>query len=348
MRFLVTGATGFVGSALISKLVSDGIEVEAAVRRFSNALPDNIDQVVIGDLADLNTEALDSRLLKTHEVCSEDEHLKDGYRDSLRENLKDRLKKVDVVIHTAARVHVMREFKKDSLNEFRKINTQATLQLARIAADAGVKRFIFISTIGVNGAFTNGRQFSEQDEPAPHNNYALSKWEAEQGLQQLAKETGMEVVIIRPPLIYGSGAPGNFRTLVKWVKTGLPLPFAKINNRRSFLALDNLISFITLTLTHPKAANMTFLVADDPKLSTTTLLEAVASAFDVPPRLFYLPASLFYLISKLVRREHVFKQLWGTLEVDTFRARTLLGWQASVTLDQQLQKMAESELSNRA
>lgn len=348
MKVFVTGATGFVGQALIKKLLHDGCELTAQVRALSSGLPDNVAQVVTGDLANLARLSQASCLCLNgnpdiNGVCSGKGEPGPGIK-----KLEDTLQNIDVVVHTAARVHVMKERQEDSLKAFRKINVEATLVLAQMAAKAGVKRFVFLSTIGVNGAATDDRPFTEQDEPAPHNHYALSKWEAEQGLQQLVKETKMEVVIIRPPLIYGPGAPGNFRTLLMWARKAVPLPFAKVNNRRSFLALENLLSFISLAITHPSAANETFLLADECDVSTSALLHAVADAFDVPSRLFYLPATLFYLLARMTKREHMFKQLWGSLEVDTTKARAQLGWQPVVTMSEQLRQIVDDENTLRS
>ncbi len=187
---------------------------------------------------------------------------------------------IDIVIHTAARVHVMNDDASEPLEEFRKVNRDATLILARLAADSGVKRFVFLSSIGVNGN-NNFKPFTEHDQPAPHDLYAISKWEAEEGLLALALETGMEVVIIRPPLVYGPNAPGNFGNLVKWMKKSIPLPFGAIQNKRSLVALDNLVDFIALCADReksPKAANQVFLISDNEDVSTTQLLRKVAKA----------------------------------------------------------------------
>jgi len=348
VKVLVTGATGFVGQALVKKLLQDGCELTALVRAFSNVLPDNVGQVVTGDLANLTCRSPAARLRQNGKSDTDGVCTGQGDRGPGLKGLEDTLHNIDVLIHTAARAHVMNDHQEDSLKVFRKINTEATLELARMAAKAGVKRFVFLSSIGVNGAVTDGRPFTEQDEPAPHNDYALSKWEAEQGLQQLVKETKMEVVIIRPPLIYGPGAPGNFRTLLIWARKSVPLPFAKVNNRRSFLALENLLSFISLAITHPRAANETFLLADECDVSTSDLLKAVADAFDVPSRLFYLPARLFYLLARMTKREHMFKQLWGSLEVDTTKACAQLGWQPVVTMSEQLRQIVDDENTLRS
>ncbi|EEF78408.1 NAD-dependent epimerase/dehydratase family protein [Methylophaga thiooxydans] len=308
MKVLVTGANGFVGNALVRFLHQADCDVNAVIRQGN----------LIG---------------KANAVFT-----KDIRKDT---EWSDALNGVSIVVHTAARAHVIDDNVRESLQAFREVNTLGTLNLAEQAAKKGVKRFIFISTIGVNGAVTYGQSFSEEDVPQPHNDYAVSKWEAEQGLMRIAAETGMAVTIIRPPLIYGPGAPGNFRTLAKWVRKGVPLPFARINNSRSFLALDNLIDFIVLSMTHPKAINETFLLADSRDVSTSELITSIADAYHATYRLFYFPRKAVYYLAKLARREQMYKQLWGSLEIDLTKARTLLGWQPLVTMDEQLNKMVK-------
>lgn len=307
MTVLITGANGFVGKALVKFLHQADYVVNAVIRQGN----------IIG---------------KANAVFTKD----------IGENTdwSDALGGVSIVVHAAACVHVI-ENTGQSLQSFREVNTLGTLNLAEQAAKKGVKRFIFISTIGVNGAVTNEQPFTEEDVPKPHSDYAISKWEAEQGLRRIAAETGMAVTIIRPPLIYGPTAPGNFRTLVRWVRKGVPLPLARINNSRSFLALDNLIDFIVLSMTHPKATNETFLLADSRDVSTSELITAIADAYNTTSRLFYVPRKPVFYLTKLVRREQMYKQLWGSLEVDLTKARTLLGWQPLVSMDEQLKKMVE-------
>lgn len=322
MRFLVTGATGFVGKKLVETLSSDGHDVIALVRQKREDMPNDTRQLELEDLAQITEHAVDAK------------------------QLFSALRETDIVVHAAARAHVLNESVAEPLTVFRRINTEATVELARLAALAGVKRFIFISTIGVNGLTTKHKPFTEMDEPAPHSDYAVSKWEAEKGLTQLAAENGLQTVIIRPPLIYGPGAPGNFGKLVKWVRKGLPMPFASIENRRSFLALNNLCQFIALAATHPNAANETFLVSDRGYVSTSYLLKATADAFQVSLRLFYVPAKLFYYSTKLFNREHIYEQLWGSLEIDTSKASQKLGWQPSTTMIEQLRECFEEVCSH--
>lgn len=322
MPLVVTGTTGFIGKALISDLLSKTVEVKALLRQSSAELPLSIKQVVVGDLADL---ALD------HSSVS----------------LRDAFYGVEVVVHAAARAHVVNDDVSDPLAEFRKVNRDATLILARLAAESGVKRFVFLSSIGVNGN-NSKKPFSEKDSPKPHDLYAISKYEAEQGLLNLAKETGMEVVIIRPPLVYGSNAPGNFGSLVKWMGRPIPLPFGAIYNQRSLVALDNLVSFISLCANReksPKAANQVFLISDGEDVSTTQLLRKVGQApnlqspLGIKAWLVPVPVSLMTFFAKLLGKGAVANRLFGSLQVDSSKARDLLGWKPVVTMDEQLAKM---------
>ena len=314
MKIFVTGSTGFIGRAVIVELFSRGFEIITAGRRIASDLPDDVLQVSIGDLSDVD--------------CFE------------------ALKGVEVVIHTAARAHVMNEAAADPLAEFRKVNVTGTLNLAKQAADAGIKRFVFISSIGVIGG-ANNQSFSESDTPNPQGAYAISKYEAEQGLLALAKETGLEVVIIRPPLVYGSNAPGNFGSLVRWVNRGMPLPLGSLWNQRSLVALDNLVSFITLCADYkksPRAANEVFVISDNEDVSTTELLQKMAKAFGKKPLLFPVPVWLLTFVAKLAGKGEVAKRLFGSLQVDSSKARELLGWEPVITMDEQLVKTAKAYL----
>jgi nucleoside-diphosphate-sugar epimerase len=251
------------------------------------------------------------------------------------------------VIHTAARVHIMDDSAADPLTEFRKVNTAGTLNLARQAADAGVKRFIFISSIKVNGEMTLVDQpFKPNDNYIPTDPYGLSKYEAEQGLLTIAKETGMEVVIIRPPLVYGPEVKANFSSMMKWINRGVPLPFGYINNQRSLVALDNLVDFIIHCIDHPKAVNEVFLISDGEDVSTSILLRKVAKAFGKKPKLIPVPVWLMTLAAKLIGKGDVATRLFGSLQVDSSKARELLGWKPVITMDEQLKKTAEAYLSN--
>jgi UDP-glucose 4-epimerase len=245
-----------------------------------------------------------------------------------------------VVVHCAARVHVMADTAANPLEEFRRVNVQGTLNLARQAAAAGVRRFVIVSSIGVNGAETFQRPFTAHDEAAPHSPYAASKYEAELGLQALAAETGLEVVIIRPPLVYGPGAPGNFGSLMRWLKRGVPLPLGAIHNQRSLVALDNLVDLLVTCITHPAAANQTFLVSDGEDVSTTELLRRMGEAMGRPARLLPVPVSLLKLAAIVVGKPDVAQRLCGSLQVDISKTRQLLSWTPPLSLDEGLRRAA--------
>ncbi|MEA1988251.1 MAG: SDR family oxidoreductase [Pseudomonadota bacterium] len=319
MIFL-TGATGFVGAALLNRLTTDEVEVSALVRNELAVFPDCVKRVV-ADLSNLSD--MDSSFLN----------------------------KVDVVVHTAARVHMMQDDSTDPLSEFRKVNRDATLTLGRLAAESGVKRFVFISSIKVNGEMTRpGHPFTPEDQHVPDDPYGLSKYEAEQGLLELAKETGMEVVIIRPPLVYGPGVRANFASMMKWVYKGVPLPFGAVHNQRSLVALENLVSFIIHCADYqktPQAANQVFLISDGEDVSTTQLLRKVAKALKKQAWLVPVPVGLMTFAAKLIGRGGVANRLFGSLQVDSSKARDLLGWKPVITVDGQLKKTAKAFLDEK-
>lgn len=314
MKLLLTGATGFVGRELVRVLEAQGHQVSVLVREFSGILPDSVAKIECGDL-------LHYLELETRNVCAA-------------------LENVDAVVHLAARVHIMHDKSSEPLKAFRQINTKTTLKLARLAAKSSVKRFIFLSTVKVNGESTYpGKPFSEQDSCEPSDPYGISKYEAEQGLMQVAKETGMEVVIIRPPLIYGPGVKGNFASMMRWIGKGIPLPLGAVDNQRSLLALDNLISFITCCLEHPKAANEVFLLSDGEDVSTTELILKLAHAQGKQARLLPVPVSLMTYMASLLGKKAVAERLFGSLQIDISKARNLLGWSPTVTMDEALFNM---------
>ncbi len=311
-RILVTGANGFVGNSLCHQLTELGVDIIATVRTESpDMLSENNQVEVIGTIH------------------------KSTYWKGVLEG-------VDTVIHLAARVHVMDELSVDPLFEFRSVNTFGTLNLAKQAAQAGVKRFIFISTIKVNGEQTSmGLPFKPDDTNTPIDPYGLSKYEAEVGLRKIARETGMEVVIIRPSLVYGPGVKGNFVSMMKWLAKGLPLPLGAIHNKRSLVSLDNLVDLITICIDHPNAANETFLVSDGNDISTTMLLTKLATLLNVPRRLLPIPSAWLMFFAKLLGRKNVAQRLLGSLHVDISKTKTLLGWTPPYTVDESLKKTAQ-------
>ena len=320
MKVFITGATGFVGRALVSELISSDVEIVATVRHRTAELPERVRQIVCDDL---------SQLSETN-------------------SLIDILSDVDIVIHTAARAHVMRDSISDPLNEYRKMNVTATKELARQAAEAGVKRFIFVSSVKVNGESTSHNQmFSETDEPQPVDDYSLSKLEAEQALIDMRKVSPMKVVIIRSPLVYGPGVKANFANVIKLINKGWSLPFGRVHNKRSMIAIDNLIAFIKLCMSHPAAANELFLIADKEDISTTALLKNIAKAYGVKSILLPIPVALMSGLAKLLGKQDLADRLFGNLQIDTSKARRILNWSPVITMDEQLEKMADFDKNKK-
>jgi nucleoside-diphosphate-sugar epimerase len=307
MNVLLTGATGFLGQSLAFQIDSRfDFNLTSVVRR--QTLSAHGKRVFVDQI--------------------------DGGTD-WRSALIDK----DLIIHTAARVHVMKDDVPYSLREYRQINVNGTINLARQAAEAGVKRFIFISSIKVNGEHTRlGQPFRAENTPLPEGAYGISKWEAEQGLLKLASETAMEVVIIRPTLVYGLGVKGNFATLIKIVKKGIPLPLGAIHNKRSLISLDNLVDLIVTCITHPKAANQILLASDDHDLSTTELLRGIAGAAGVPSRLIPIPNSLLMFGAFILGRKVLAQRLLGSLQVDVSTTRDLLGWTPPLSVEEGLRR----------
>ena len=303
-QVLVSGAAGFVGSKLVKSLARDvRFKVTATVRP--------------GVSAEL-TESVFFGIL-------------DGVAD-----WSSALANQDVVIHTAARTQGSNETEHDALREYRKINVDGTLNLARQAARAGVQRFVFLSTIKVNGELSGDQAFSYDDSPNFHDAYSQSKYEAECGLREIAGATGMDVVIIRPPLVYGPGVKGNFKSLLGLTKRRLPLPLGLIQNRRSMVALGNLIDLISTCIEHPNAANQTFLVSDDHDLSTTELVTKLGEASGRPARTVPCPQLLFKLGAKLLGKKALADRLLGSLQVDIGHTKETLGWTPPITVEQGL------------
>lgn len=307
-RILLTGATGFIGNAVQHRLTAEGFYVIASSRS----------ALVIGNAAVTHIGTLSSDF-----------------------DWSSALENVDAVIHTAARVHISDDKECRSVGEFRKINVAGTLALARQAVGAGVRRFVFISSVKVNGEETPiGEPFTTTDSASPSGAYAISKMEAEEGLRLIAQETGMEVTIIRPGLVYGPGVKANFRSMMNWLSKGVPLPLGAIDNKRSLVALDNLVDLVVTCIDHPAAANQTFLVSDGEDLSTTELLQRMGKALGKPARLLPVPASLLRAGAAILGRRAVAQRLCGSLQVDISKTCELLGWIPPVSVDDALRKTA--------
>ncbi len=253
------------------------------------------------------------------------------------------LQNIDVVVHCAARAHVMRDPSANPLSDFRKINTEGTLNLARQAQAAGVKRFIFLSSLGVNGESTTGAPFKADDTPHPHSPYTQSKLEAETALMELTRGGPMSVVTIRPPLVYGPNAPGNFGSLMRAVNRRLPLPLGAVANKRSFVFLDNLVDMIICCVHHPNAAHQTFLVSDDEDLSTTQLLRKIGDALGKPTLLLPLPTFMLHAAAKCLGKGKVAQQLLGSLQVDIEKTKAMLNWKPPVSVDDALRKTCATQ-----
>jgi nucleoside-diphosphate-sugar epimerase len=304
---LVTGAGGFVGRALCEALAASGRPFRACVRRPHPDLPG---AVAVGEI---------------------------GPDTDWRAALED----VDAVAHLAARTHVMRETAADPLAEYRRINVLATERLARSAAARGVRRLVFVSSVKVNGESTRERPFTEDDPPQPEDAYGATKWEAEQLLHRVAGESGIEIVVLRPPLVYGPGVKGNFLRLMDLVARGVPLPLGRVTNRRSLIYVGNLADAIARALAAPQAAGRTYLVSDGEDVSTPELARAIARALGVRPRLLPAPAALLELGAALTGRRAQAARLLGSLQVDGSRIRRELDWRPPFSLARGLAATAE-------
>lgn len=312
---LVTGGTGFVGGAVVRRLYGSGRKVRIAARRATTGVTPGPEVTTVDDLAATT-------------------------------DWRAALSGVDAVVHAAARVHVMRDTAADPLTEFRRVNVAGTLALARQAANTGVRRFVFLSSIKALGESTTGRPPFRADEiPAPVDPYGISKLEAETALRQLALSTGLEVVIIRPVLVHGPGVKGNFRSMMRWLHRGIPLPLGAVHNRRSIVGLDNLVDLVASTLEHPAAPGRTFLVSDGEDLSTTDLLSRTATALGRTARLVPVPANAIELAARAVGRGQAVARLLGSLQVDTSGTREILGWAPPVSVDEGLRRAAAAYLA---
>jgi UDP-glucose 4-epimerase len=298
LSIVITGHTGFVGQALVAALAEQSLRL------------------------------VGRRVLPKQAGVFFQKNL------SAEEDYTDCLQGASVVVHTAARVHIMDDTSMDPLTAYRKVNVAATLNLARQAASAGVKRFIFVSSIKVNGEGTMpGKPYTADDEPDATDPYGMSKAEAEQQLRTLVGSTGMELVIIRPPLVYGFGVKANFAAMLRLAKKNLPLPLGAIHNSRSMVALDNLVDLIKTCVYHPKAANQTFLVSDDHDVSTTELIALMVRAYGKTPRLVSVPVICFKLLGRLTGKQALISRLCGDLQVDITKTKELLDWTPVITVE---------------
>jgi len=315
-KVLVTGATGFVGTALCDQLVKRGLDVVAAVRKTEDVGKRNCAKVAIGNI-DGSTEWTAA------------------------------MAGVETVVHLAARTHVMRDRAIDPLASYREVNVRGTAHLARQAAIAGVRRIVFLSSIKVNGESTSGRSFSEVDMPRPEDYYGISKLEAEIELASISCASDFELSILRPPLIYGPGAKGNLRALMRAIERGLPLPLGSISNRRSLLSLENLVDAICVCIDHPKAAGETFLVADENPVSTAELATEIGRAFGRPARLAPMPAPLLEMIGKVLGRRDAISRLTSSLVVDSRKLQDRLGWVPAQSFSEGIRSMVRGYLAEK-
>ena len=309
---LVTGSTGFIGRPLCRALQEAGFQVRRAVRRADSfeTLKNVIDYCAVGVVGPETdwSEALDG---------------------------------VRAVVHLVARAHVMDEKTGEPLATFRHVNALGTERLARQAAAAGVRRLVFVSSVKVNGEQTRERPFSETDLPHPQDPYAVSKWETEQALRRIAEDTGLETVVVRPPLVYGPGVKGNFLRLLKAIDRGLPLPLANVDNRRSLVGLSNLVDFLVLCVHHPDAAGEVFVIAHGEDVSTPELIRRLARAIGRPARLWPCPVGLLRLAARAAGKESAIERLCGSLTVDSAKAHTLLSWTSLVPMAEELARVAQ-------
>lgn len=312
-QILITGATGFLGSSLGKTLfLTKRYSLNASIRK----------------------SAIDISWAQEIHNCPDLLNISD-----------DIVEGIDVVIHCAARVHVMDDTSSNPLDEFRKVNVDGSINLAKIAAKSGVRRFIFISSIKVNGEGTeDSRAYKADDMLAPQDPYGISKMEAEEGLKQVATETGMELVIIRPVLVYGPGVKANFLSMMRWLYKGVPLPLGAIHNKRSLVALDNLIDLIKVCIDHPAAANQVFIAADGEDLSTTELLRRMANALGTRARLLPVSQGLLIAFAAALGKKPIAQRLCGSLQVDISKAQKLLDWTPPLSVDEGLQLVANSYL----
>ena len=316
-RVLVTGASGFVGRAVCERALNLGMDVKGSHRSLSSRslVPADIEKIQIPSItADTDWSSA--------------------------------LVRVDVVIHLAGRVHVTSDGVRDPLTTYREVNTAGTERLARMAVAAGVRRFVYVSSIKVNGEQTFGLPFTEVDFPRPQDPYAISKWEAEQALHRVEAETELEIVILRPPLVYGRNVGANFLRLLRLVQKVIPLPLASVSNRRSLIYVKNLADAILIVATHPKMAGRTFLVSDGEDVSTPELIQCIANAMNLQARMFPFPPSWLNAVGSLVGRSAEADRLLSSLQIDSTKIRSESGWMPPYTMVQGLKETVDWYLAS--
>lgn len=321
-KILVTGANGFVGRKLCKNLLEGGHDVRATVRRHENRCAENTTTAPLGQIVNVGDIGPDT-------------------------DWSGALDGVDTVVHLAARVHILQEMSKNPLGSFRSVNVFGAERLAKMAAERGVRRFVYISSISVHGNSTVDRAYVEADEAHPHSPYAVSKWEGEIVLRRVAEESGFELVIVRPPLVYGPGVGGNFLRLMRWVDKGFPFPMGSVRNMRSFIGLENLVSMLVCCVERSNVAGETFLIADGEDLSTPDLIRRVARLLGRPARILPFPISVMRACAGMFGAEDVLDRLCNSLQVNMEKARRVLGWRPIVSLDEGLSRTARWYVDTR-
>ena len=305
MRVLITGANGFVGTVLCRSLIKKSHSVRCVVRERREYLnfSKDVDIYSVGEI---------------------------GPSTIWAEALRD----IDIIVHLASRVHVMKDESLSPLDEYRRVNTEGTKRLAFMAALAGIQRLVYVSTVKVNGEFTHEQPFNEDDTPNPLDPYGISKWEAEVALRHISSEKGLQVTVIRPPLVYGPEVKANFLQLLDMVNKNIPLPLLLVNNKRSMIYIENLVDAIIKCIEHPKAANQTFLVSDGQDISTPDLIKMIAKAMGKKPRLLPVPSVALKVLGRITGKQSEVERLIGNLQIDSSKIRNTLDWKPSFTVEE--------------
>jgi nucleoside-diphosphate-sugar epimerase len=316
---LVTGASGFVGRAVCERALALGLKVRGSHRSLNSQvlIPVGVEKILMASI--------------------------EGDTD-----WSNALAGVDTVIHLAGRAHILQHPRPDDLAIYRKVNTFATERLARMAAAVGVRRFIYISTIKVNGEKTTTAPFTELDLPRPQDAYAVSKWESEEILGKIGAETGLEIIILRPPLVYGGGVRANFERLIRLVERRIPLPLLSVTNRRSLIFVKNLADAILLSASHPNVARQTFFLSDGEDISTPELIRLIADAMHIPTRMFRCPSSLLSVGAGIIGKKTEVNRLFDSLAVDSRRFNSATAWVPPYTLSEGIKETIERYLDNKS